>query len=103
MVRRLENPIRQYLDARCNNCSEGREMPESLSISTAERSQEILRSYVEANNLRTNNLFTGLLMFQWLACILAAFWLSPLTWHGGSCSIHPHVWMAVVLGGLTVA
>jgi len=78
-------------------------MPESLSISTADRSQEILRSYVDANNLRTNKMFAGLLVFQWLACILAAFWLSPLTWHGGSCSIHPHVWMAVILGGLTMA
>src|SRR5260370_432578 len=31
---------------------------------------------------RTDRLFAGLMVFQWLGGILAAFWLSPLTWAG---------------------
>ncbi|MFH1498207.1 MAG: response regulator [Verrucomicrobiota bacterium] len=49
---------------------------------------------------RTDRLFAGLLVLQWLAGIAIAFWLSPLTWIGSVSETHVHVWAAVALGGL---
>jgi two-component system, sensor histidine kinase and response regulator len=34
-----------------------------------------------------------------MAAIAAAVVLSPLTWHGSQSAIHPHVWLAILLGG----
>ncbi len=49
---------------------------------------------------RTDRLFAGLLLFQWLASIAAALWLTPYAWSGADQSIHVHVWSAVALGGV---
>jgi PAS domain S-box-containing protein len=52
---------------------------------------------------RTNRLFLGLLLAQWtLAIMLAGDW-TPLSWFGSSATIHPHVPVAVLLGGLLAA
>jgi two-component system, sensor histidine kinase and response regulator len=51
---------------------------------------------------RTDRMFAGLLVFQWLAGIVFAVWLSPLTWVGSQSQTHIHVWAAVLLGGLIV-
>jgi two-component system, sensor histidine kinase and response regulator len=48
---------------------------------------------------RTDRLFAGLMLFQWLAGIAAAFWISPRTWAGTESQIHLHVWAALYLGG----
>src|SRR3954471_18287998 len=50
---------------------------------------------------QTDRLFAGLMVFQWIAGIFAACFLSPRSWNGASSSVHPHVWAAVVLGALT--
>lgn len=47
----------------------------------------------------TDQLFARLMIVQWLAGIVAALWISPLTWIGDSSQIHVHVWAAVLLGG----
>jgi len=46
----------------------------------------------------TDRLFAWLLAGQWLAAILVAIWLSPLTWEGPQSSIHVHVYAASLLG-----
>jgi len=46
-----------------------------------------------------DRLFAGLMIFQWLAGIAAAFWISPRTWSGPSSQVHLHIWAAVFLGG----
>ncbi len=51
----------------------------------------------------TDHLFAGLLVFQWLAGIVTALWLSPLAWAGLESATHPHVWAALLLGGLVVS
>src|SRR5439155_25966755 len=51
----------------------------------------------------TDRLFAWLLLFQWPACIVWALLRSPWTWNGPVRSIHPHVWQAVILGGLLIA
>ena len=52
---------------------------------------------------RTDRLFAGLLAVEWLAGIVAAYWISPRAWSGASSEVHPHVWAAVFLGGLISA
>src|SRR5947207_10095598 len=37
--------------------------------------------------------------FQWIAGIIFAVYVSPLTWYGPVSQTHIHVWAAVVLGG----
>jgi len=49
---------------------------------------------------RTDQLFGGLLVIQWLACIGISIWLTPLTWLGEEARVNSHVWSAVFLGGL---
>src|SRR5687767_12641378 len=48
---------------------------------------------------RTDRLFAGLMLFQWLAGIAAALWISPLAWAGTESRVHLHVWAALYLGG----
>ncbi len=48
---------------------------------------------------RTDRLFAGLMIFQWLAGIVAAIWISPKTWIGASSQTNSHVWAAILLGG----
>lgn len=48
---------------------------------------------------RTDRMFAGLMLCQWLAAIAAALWLSPRTWSGTQSQIHIHVWAALLLGG----
>ena len=48
---------------------------------------------------RTDKLFAGLMVFQWLAGIVAALLLSPTTWAGEQSRTHIHVWAALFLGG----
>lgn len=52
---------------------------------------------------RTDRLLAGLLLFEWAGCIVLALWRSPRTWVGTVSSIHPHVWAAVLLGGVIVS
>ena len=47
---------------------------------------------------RTDRLFAGLMVFQWLGGLAAALWISPRTWIGVSPHLHLHVWASVFLG-----
>src|SRR5687768_1111101 len=49
---------------------------------------------------RTDRLFAGLMLFQWLAGIAAALWISPLAWAGSESRLHLHVWAAFCLGSV---
>ena len=64
------------------------------------RSQELFEQDRDALYRRTDLLFAGLMVFQWIGAIAMAFAVSPRTWIGESSSIHVHVWTAIVLGGL---
>jgi len=52
---------------------------------------------------RTDRLFGWLLLFQFIASIGVAAFVSPYTWAGPARSIHLHVWAAVILGGIIVS
>ncbi|VTR98761.1 multi-sensor hybrid histidine kinase : Histidine kinase OS=Singulisphaera acidiphila (strain ATCC BAA-1392 / DSM 18658 / VKM B-2454 / MOB10) GN=Sinac_7402 PE=4 SV=1: PAS_3: HisKA: HATPase_c: Response_reg: Response_reg: Hpt [Gemmata massiliana] len=70
---------------------------------TAARVRELAVAYRAAIHQRTDRLFAGLLVCQWIAMIALAAWVAPLAWAGTDSRTHPHVWAAVALGGLIVA
>ena len=49
---------------------------------------------------RVDRAFAVLMPIQWVAALLAAYVLTPLTWSGASSSTHPHVLAALFLGGV---
>ncbi len=52
---------------------------------------------------RTDHLFAGLLVIEWLGAIAFTMLVSPLTWAGGESQTHFHVWTALVLGGSIIS
>ncbi len=66
--------------------------------STECRSVELFEAQQLAIYIRTDRLFAGLMLFQLIAGIAAAIWISPRTWIGTSSSMHIHVWASVLLG-----
>ena len=78
--------------------------PDPVSVAgSPERFQAIRRELEDEVYQRTDRQFAGLLIFQWVAGIVAASLLSPLTWTGSRGILHPHVWAATVLGALIVS
>jgi two-component system sensor histidine kinase/response regulator len=49
---------------------------------------------------RTDRMFVGLLVLQWLAGVGVALWITPRTWIGATSSVHIHVLAAIFLGGI---
>ena len=47
--------------------------------------------------------FAWLMGAQWIFAIGLALWISPLTWHGAESETHPHVLLAIFLGGAIVS
>ncbi|MCB9471447.1 MAG: response regulator [Candidatus Obscuribacterales bacterium] len=50
----------------------------------------------------TDRLFTTLILLEWLAMIIVSIIVSPLAWEGRNSYIHPHILVAIFLGGLIV-
>lgn len=70
------------------------------AVPSAGRAAELFREQQQRIFVRTDRLFAWLMGLQWLAAVAAACWISPRTWAGTSSQIHPHVWAAVLLGGI---
>src|SRR5262245_17677772 len=79
--------------------------PKSLRMSSIssqfERNSEIRRHADELFlaqqrqiYVRTDRLFAALMVLQWLACIITAFYISPRAWSGPMSQTHIHVWAA---------
>src|ERR1700676_1445327 len=47
----------------------------------------------------TDRMFASLMVFQWIAAIVAALVIAPRTWAGAYSSTNIHVWAALFLGG----
>jgi len=67
-----------------------------LSNATEKLLQQRLRIIYE----RTDRMFAVLMMVQWAASVILTTALTPHTWSGSDSYVHPHVWAAVVIGGL---
>ncbi len=67
--------------------------------SIACRAGALFAGYQQDIHKHTDRLFAGLMGFQWIAGIVFALWVSPLTWAGSASRTHVHVWAAIVVGG----
>ncbi|QDU31203.1 Autoinducer 2 sensor kinase/phosphatase LuxQ [Anatilimnocola aggregata] len=63
----------------------------------------LLREHQQQVFRETDRLFAWLLAAQWVFGFLLAVWVSPLTWAGLSSSLHPHIGISILLGGLIVS
>ena len=66
---------------------------------SVERAEELFQQHRQEIHRSTDRLFARLMFFQWIAGILMALFVSPLTWAGHSSQVHIHVWAAIFLGG----
>src|SRR5688572_20400198 len=63
------------------------------------RADELFREHQDRICRRTDRIFACLLLLQWVASLAGALWLSPSSWSGTTQTLHPHVWLALFLGG----
>ncbi len=77
------------------------------STTTAEQSPAFQASVTanydrlrDATYRSTDRLFMWLLLVQWAVAIVLSLCISPYAWDGQTRSVHPHVYLAVILGGL---
>jgi signal transduction histidine kinase len=47
----------------------------------------------------TDQLFSRMMLWQWVSAVGLAVWLSPRVWVGPNSQVHLHVWLAILLGG----
>ena len=75
--------------------------PESEAESghVAQLAQNFFQSQRQRAWRRTDRMFAGLMVVQWLAGIGVALWVTPQTWIGAVSSVHIHVLAAIFLGG----
>lgn len=69
------------------------------SSSGRNRADELFQQHRQQIFRATDRLFARLMAVQWVAGIVLAFVLTPLTWAGQTSQIHLHVWAAIFLGG----
>lgn len=70
------------------------------SAAVAERTYQLFRALLTKKQEYASRLFAWLLVFQWIAVVVIAFWVSAWTWSGTVSSIHIHVWSALVFGSI---
>lgn len=66
---------------------------------SVERADELFEQHRQEIYRATDRLFAKLMFFQWIAGIILAFFVTPLTWESQSSQVHLHVWGAIFLGG----
>ncbi|MGH9868026.1 MAG: sensor histidine kinase [Candidatus Polarisedimenticolia bacterium] len=74
-----------------------------MTVDLTRRASELFHEDLKTLWIRTDRMFAGLMVFQWLGGIVAALWISPRTWIGTTSETHIHVWAAIILGGLISA
>lgn len=68
--------------------------------SITESAAELFDQQFQAVVTRGNRVFAGLMLLQYIGCVVAAVFWTPLSWEGRESSIHLHVWASVFLGAL---
>src|SRR5687768_2225049 len=72
----------------------------TTQMSSNERSAMLVEEHQPAIYRRTDRIFIVLMLLQWVGAVVAALVLSPTTWAGDTGRTHPHVWTAILLGGV---
>jgi len=67
------------------------------------RARQIFEEHIRQLHVRIDRMFVVLMGVQWAFAVLIVLWLSPFTWNGAERQIHPHLWLATLLGGLLTA
>ena len=67
-------------------------------VATSSRAQELIGRAHRSVHVRTDRMFAALMAFQWFAALGLTVWLSPRTWSGSEASVHPHVYLALLVG-----
>jgi PAS domain S-box-containing protein len=75
----------------------------ALKAVATSSAEDLFRKHWDTVARQTDHLFAGLLVFQWLAAIAVALWVSPMTWIGAASQTHIHVWMACLLGAAVIS
>lgn len=70
-----------------------------MSHRVEHRAREIFLQEMTDNYRRVDRMFVGLMLFQWVAVMLGAYWITPLTWVGTNSAPHLHLLAAVFFGG----
>jgi len=68
-------------------------------LAIAERQDRLFREQQGSVFKDTDRLFALLMALQWFAAIVAALWIAPRNWVGGTSSTHVNVYLAVFFGG----
>ncbi len=71
--------------------------------STEQQSAAFFQEMQLAVFKRTDHMFAGLMIAQWIFGIICALVVSPRAWEGEVSHIHIHVWAAIFLGGILTA
>lgn len=64
------------------------------------KQKQALNNYQEEICASVDKRFAYLMVFQWVAIVLAALFISPKTWIGSSSATHIHVYAAIFIGAL---
>ena len=75
----------------------------SVEILSSERGRQLAQEQRARQYRFTDRLLAGLLVFEFLAGIATALWISPYAWAGTERQLHPHVVAAVLLGSLIIS
>ena len=74
-----------------------------MSSTIAARAEELHRDQTAKRHVMVSRMFAVLLVIQYVACIGAAFAVSPYAWAGKERVLHMHVWVAILGGaGITL-
>ncbi|MDB6055102.1 MAG: Blue-light-activated protein [Verrucomicrobiales bacterium] len=72
----------------------------TLAEAVTERAGKLYQEHHQNIIRHTDQLFGWLMICQWFFAVCLAIWISPLTWAGKESQVHPHVWVALLLGGV---
>jgi hypothetical protein len=74
-----------------------------MSPNVVARAEELHQEQNVKRHVMVTRMFAVLLVVQYLACIGAAFAVSPYAWAGKERVLHMHVWVAILAGaGITL-
>ena len=68
----------------------------SAAVAQQDRAQAHLAEHELSIHRRTDRLFAGLMVIQWIGAIVLAAWMSPRTWAGPVSEVHEASLMAAV-------
>ena len=74
--------------------------PATKSKDTSSRAQAIFAERYQKMAAKIDITFCYVLFFQWILAVVLAQKISPQLWNGTTSELHPHVYLAALIGGL---